>query len=61
MKQKVSLLAALLGLALAMTGCGAAVEAADEGANAFQSGMRSKDTANGIAEKKEAFDAENDF
>ncbi|MCH7904294.1 MAG: hypothetical protein IH944_06965 [Armatimonadetes bacterium] len=61
MKQKTTLLAVLLGLAVAMTGCGAAVEAADEGANAFQSGMRSKDQAIDIAEKKEAFEAENDF
>ncbi len=61
MKQKFTLLAALLGLAVAMTGCNAVGEAADEGENAFNKGMRTKDTANGIADQKEAFEAENDL
>ena len=61
MKQRITLLATLLGLAVAMAGCGAVAEAADEGENAFNNGMRTKDTANGIADKKEAFEAENDL
>lgn len=61
MKQRITLLATLLGLAVAMAGCGAVAEAADEGENAFNNGMRTKDTANGIAEQKEAFEAENDL
>ncbi len=39
-----------------LTGCGAANEAADEGANALKSGMRSKERAKDYAGQKEAYD-----
>ena len=61
MKRKIILLVAALCLAAALTGCSAATEFADEGENAFKNGMKTKDQAIQIGEKKEAFDAENDF
>jgi hypothetical protein len=42
--------------ALALVGCSPVENAAEEGKNAFQSGMRTKDKANDIAGQKEAFD-----
>lgn len=54
--------AAIAGVVIyILAGCGAVEEAANEGANAFNNGMKSADRAEGIAEKKEAFDSENDL
>lgn len=44
-----------------IAGCGAVEEASDEGGKAVQNGMAAKDRAEGIADKKEAYDSENDF
>lgn len=45
---------------LVVVGCSPVENAAEEGKNAFQTGMRTKEKAGDLAEKKESFDRQAD-
>ena len=56
---KSALLVALACMLLGLAGCGTIDNATTEGKNAFQAGMRTKDQAKDISEKKGKFEQEN--
>jgi hypothetical protein len=50
----------MLACLLVVVGCSPVENAAEEGKNAFQTGMRTKEKAGDLAEKKESFDRQAD-
>ena len=50
----------ILACAVLVAGCSPVENAAEEGKNAFQSGMRTKEKAKDYAQQKEAYDRQSD-
>lgn len=61
MLEKIARVIVTAALLYLIAGCGAVEEASDEGGKAVQNGMAAADRADGIAEKKEAMQSDNDF